>query len=181
MIAKSRLKLMIALGLAAFVVIGVLATLMGLGRLVTYFNTGADRASIFQLVPTVPVDLQDRVVWLPDLSSAAEGGVLAPYTRDQIAGAYLLGWAQVGISYELGRPYGLQTYFSSPALDAMQAAITSTVAAGWQIRQSNLRHTLELAFLSDEGSVVAFTDRSAHLVQQFLRADGTLVDVIEST
>lgn len=180
MIAKSRLKFMIAVGVALTIVVGVLATLMLMGRLLAYFNTGADRASIFQLVPTVPVDLSDRVTWLPDEPSVAAGRAIAPYTRDQIAGAYLLAWAQLGISYELGQPYGLKTYFSPPTLDAMQSAITSTVAAGWQIRQSNLSHTLRLTFLSDDGSIAAFTDHNAHLVQQLLGAEGELTAVIES-
>jgi hypothetical protein len=181
MIAKSRLKLTIAVALSLLIFVGVLGTIAGLGRLLAYFSTGADPAGIFQLVPTVPLDLKNRVHWLPDLPSAADGSAIAPYTRDQIAGAYLYAWAQVNVSYELNKPYGLKTYFSSPALDAMTSAITATVAAGWQIRQSNLQHTLALAFLSDDGSVVAFTDQRAHVVQQLLGADGELTEVIEST
>ncbi len=181
MIAKSRLKLTIAVSLSLVILVGVLGIIAGLGRLFAYFNTGADPAGIFQLVPTVPIDLKDRVVWVEDLPTAAGGPEIAPYTRDQIAGAYLYAWAQVNISYELNKPYGLKTYFSSPALDAMSSAITSTVAAGWQIRQSNLHHRLALAFLSDEGSVVAFTDQSAEVVQQLLDADGNLSAVIEGS
>lgn len=180
MIAKSRLKLTIAVTLSLVILVAVLGLIAGLGRLFAYFHTGADPAGIFQLVPTVPLDLKDRVRWVADLPTAAEGPEMAPYTRDQIAGAYLYAWAQVNISYELNKPYGLKTYFSSPALDAMSSAITSTVAAGWQIRQSNLHHQLALAFLSDDGSVVAFTDQSAQVVQQLLDADGSLSAVIES-
>jgi hypothetical protein len=181
MIGKSRLKFTIAVGVGGLILVGVLALIAGLGRLLAYFSTGADPAGIFQLVPTVPVDLPDRVVWLDDLPSAAEGSVMAPYTRDQIAGAYLHAWTQLNISYELNKPYGLKTYFSAPALDAASSAITSTVAAGWQIRQNNLHHALALAFFSDDGAVVAFTDQNAHVVQQILGDEGELVEVIEST
>jgi len=182
---KTQLKLAIALACLSSVLIMILALVAGLGRLVAYVGSGADPATIFQSIPSVPVDLQDRVTWLADLPATAEGRALDPYTRQQIASAYLYAWAQWGISYELQQPYGLKTYFSAPALDAVSIAVTSTVAAGWQLHQSNLHHTLELAFYADDGGIVAFTDRNAHLVQQLLRSDGaddaTFVDVRETT
>ncbi|MEZ4729869.1 MAG: cellulase family glycosylhydrolase [Caldilineaceae bacterium] len=177
----SRLKLMLALLILSVAALTVLGAVAGLGRLIAYFNSGADPASIFQAIPTVPVDLNDRVTWLPDQAADAQGRRLDPYMREQIAGAYLYGWAQWSISYELNRPYNLKTYFAPPALDAVTLSVTSTVAAGWQVRQSNLHHTLQLTFYGDDGALVAFTDHNAHLVQQVLNSDGSLVDVREST
>lgn len=179
--AKARVKLAIAFFLLILATLTALGAVAGVARLLAYFNSGADPATIFLAVPTVPVDLKARVTWLPDLPSAAEGRALEPYLRERIAGAYLYSWAQWGISYELKRPYGLKTYFSPPALDAVTLAVTSTVAAGWQVHQSNLHHTLALAFYSDDGSLVAFTDHNAHLVQQVMNTDGSLVDVRETT
>lgn len=179
--AKARVKLVIAFAVLIVSTLLTLGAVAGIARLLAYFNSGADPSTIFLAVPTVPVDLKERVTWLPDLPSAAESHDLEPYMRERIASAYLYGWAQLGISYELKRPYGLKTYFLPPALDAATLAITSTFAAGWQVHQSNLHHTLELAFYSDDGSIVAFTDRNAHLVQQVLNTDGSLVNVSETT
>ena len=181
MIAKSRLKLALALAMLGLIVLALLATIAGMGRLLAYFNSGADPAGIFKMVPTVPIDLKDRVTWLPDLPTATAGRPLAAYTREQIAGAYLYGWAQWGTSYELKKPYNLKSYFAAPALDMVSAAVTSTVAAGWQLRQSNLHHLLELTFFSDDGQLIAFTDHNAHLVQQLLDADGQMLNVQETT
>ncbi|MBX3010739.1 MAG: cellulase family glycosylhydrolase [Caldilineaceae bacterium] len=181
MMAKSRQRLALELLLLGLFLSLFLIAVLGVGRLLAYFGRGANPATILQLIPTAPVDLQERVIWLPDAPSAATGRLLEPHVREQIAGAYLYGWAQWGIAYELQQPYGLTTYFAPPALNAVAAAVTSTVAAGWQVRQSNLQHTLALAFYSADGSIVAFTDHNAHLVQQLLRQDGTFVDVQEST
>lgn len=181
MMVKARVKLAIAFLLLSLSTLAALGAAAGVARLLAYFNRGADPATIFLAVPAAPVDLQDRVTWLPDLPSAAAGRALEPYLRERIASAYLYGWAQLGISYELQRAYGLKTYFSPPALAAATLAVTSTAAAGWQVYQSNLHHTLELAFYSDDGSLVAFTDRNAHLVQQIMNRDGSLVDVRETT
>ncbi len=181
MIAKSRLKLALALALLGLIALLLLGTIAGMGRLLAYFSRGADPAGIFKVVPTVPVDLKDRVSWLPDRPSATTEGPLPAYTREQIAGAYLYGWAQWNTAYALKKPYNLKTYFAAPALDMVSAAVTSTVAAGWQVRQHNLHHQLELAFVSADGQLVAFTDHNAHLVQQLLAADGQLIDVQETT
>ncbi len=178
---KARLKVIIALLLLIGALLTALGAVAGIGQLLLYFSSGADPATIFQSVPPVPVDLRDRVTWLPDRPSAAASRVLEPYMRERIAGAYLYGWAQWNISYDLKQPYNLKTYFARPALDAVTQAVTATVAAGWQVRQSNLHHTLELAFYADDGSLVAFTDHNAHLVQQVVNADGSQVEVQEST
>lgn len=181
MLIKARLKVVIALVLLTMALLGALGAVAGIGRLLLYFTSGADPSAIFQTIPAVPLDLQERVTWLPDQPAAAAGRPLEPYTRERIAGAYLYGWAQWGIAYELQQPYNLKSYFISPALDAVSLAVTSTVAAGWQIHQSNLQHTLALTFYSDDGSVVAFRDHNAHLVQQVVNADQSLVAVQEST
>ncbi len=163
---KSRFKFLLALVLFGCINAAILGTLVGIGRLLSYFGSGADPASALKLVPTVPLDLKERVNWLPDFPSAKEGRELDPYTRDQIAGTYLRAWAQWDISYALQQPYGLKTYFARPALDMVSSAVTSTVSAGWRIRQSSIQHTLQLAFYAGDGSLVAFTDQNAYLVQQ---------------
>lgn len=178
---KARLKVILALLLLLLILFGALGAVAGIGQLLLYFNSGADPAAIFQSIPAVPVDLNDRVTWLPDHPSVATGRMLEPYMRERIAGAYLYGWAQWNISYDLKQPYNLKTYFAPPALHAVTLAVTSTVATGWQVHQSNLHHTLELVFYADDGSLVAFTDRNAHLVQQLVNADGSQVEVLEST
>lgn len=181
MIAKSRVKLILGIILFGCLLALLYGTLTGLGALITYFNSGADPESALKLIPSAPADLEDRLIWLDDYPTGAEGRLIAPFTREEIAGAYLNAWAQWGIAYELQQPYGLKTYFTRPALDAVSSAITATVAAGWRIRQSNLHHTLQLAFYADDGAMVAFTDHEAHLVQQILPADGRVGHINEST
>lgn len=181
MIAKSRLKLALALGLLGLITLLLVGTIAAMGRLVAYFSSGADPAGIFTMVPSAPIDLQERVTWLPDAATVPAKHTLPTYLRAQIAGAYLYGWAQWNTSYALQRPYNLKSYFAAPALQMVSTAITSTVAAGWQVRQHNLQHQLELTFVSADGQLVAFTDHNAHLVQQLLDVDGNLLDVQETT
>jgi hypothetical protein len=179
--AKIHLKRWIWLIVSAAtagLIVGVLALVSGI---IVYFSSGADPSTALNLVPQLPADLDERLVWLPDHANAAEGRSLDPFTRQQIADAYLRAWAQLAISYELGRPYGLQSYFSGPALDLVTTTLTDTVAAGWTVRRSNIGHELELFFLSDGGTVVALTDQNNRLVQQLRHAQSGVDEVVESS
>ncbi|MEZ4865131.1 MAG: cellulase family glycosylhydrolase [Caldilineaceae bacterium] len=140
---------------------------VGLGKLVVYLSTGADPATALNSLPVAPPDLAERLHWLPDRPLSPLQRVMEPTTREQITDSYLRAWAQWAIAYEVGQPYGLKTYFSGPALAGVTQQVTTTVAAGWQLLQSNVHHELELHFYADDGSIVAFTDRNLQLVQNF--------------
>lgn len=177
---KERLKLLIWCAVILATALIGYGGIHGLGMLITYFSSGADPATALKLVPAVPLDLDERITWLADFPTVGEGRVMEPYTRDQIAGAYLHGWAQWEISYELGQPYGLKTYFSTPALEAAASAVTTTIDNGWEMRQSALHHTLQLAFYSDDGSIVSFTDQRAEVVRQLKRTDSSFQQINEN-
>lgn len=162
-----RMKVQIWWALLLLIAIGALLTLAGISRVITYMSTGADPATALTLVPVAPPDLEKRLQWLPDQPLSAQQRVMEANTRAQITASYLRAWAQWNISYEVGQPYGLRTYFSGPALAGVTRSVTETVAADWQLRQSNLHHELELYFYADDGSVVAFSDRNLQLVQHF--------------
>lgn len=150
------------------IVATAIGALAALGLLITRTQSGADPATALNLVPVTPPDLEERLIWLPDRPRSADQREMEPNTRALITGAYLRAWAQWSISLELGQPYGVGTYFSGPALAGVTQNVTTTAAAGWTIRQSNLHHELELHYYADDGSIVAFTDTNLWLVQQFL-------------
>ena len=162
------------------ILLGVIGLIIGLGSVILRTQSGADPATALTLIPAVPADLEERLTWLPDRPLSLQQRVMEPNTREQITGAYLRAWAQWGISQEIGQPYGLQTYFSGPALADVTHNVTTTVASGWQIRQSTLRHELELHYYADDGSIVAFTDINLHLVQQFRRSTASSTSADES-
>lgn len=182
MIAKSRLKLLIWAGLVVLAALVVAGTILLLGRVTLHFNSGADPASALNLIPALPADIDERLHWMADHPNTQlpKARQMEEPTRDAISDAYLRAWAQLGIAYELGRPYGLQTYFTGQALEQVSRTLTETVAAGWQISRTNLHHKLELYFYSDDGSIVAFTDYDSRLVQHIRRADSGLSQLVES-
>ena len=163
--SKNRIKLAVWLVLLVVVIVLALQIIKGLGQVIAFFGTGADPSSALNLIPIAPPDMDERLIWLPDGESAGEGQQLAPLTREQIAGSYLSGWAQVAISNEVRQPYGLKSYFSGHALDQVSQSVSALADDGWSVRQSNLHHALEFQFLSADGAVAAFTDRDARFIQ----------------
>ena len=181
---KNRLKLLIWLSLLALVVAAFFLVLTGAGNLIVYFSTGADPSSALNLIPAAPNDLEQRLHWLPEQIPDSPGyrsdfRPLEPFTRDKIAGAYLRAWSQWNISYQVGVPYGLKSYFSGLALAEISAAVTAVGKSGWEITQNDLRHNLLLTFYADDGQVVAFTDREASVVQILTPPDGGASQMIE--
>ena len=176
-----QIKLRIWWLLLAVATLVAMSLVIGLGNLVTYLSTGADPVTALNVVPVAPPDLAERLQWLPDRPLSTQQRVMEPNTRQQIAGSYLRAWAQWGISHEVGRPYGLRTYFSGPALAGVTESVTTTVSAGWQLRQSNLHHELELHFYADDGSIVAFTDHNLQVVQHFRNIDSDKSYVLETS
>jgi len=162
-----HIKLRIWWLLLLLLTIGALTTLAGISGILTYMSTGADPATALNLAPVAPPDLEKRLSWLADQPSVSQQRAMESNTRAQFTAGYLRAWTQWNLSYELGQPYGLDTYFSGPALLGVTRSVTETVAAGWQVRQSNLHHELELSFYADDGSVVAFTDHNLQVVQHF--------------
>lgn len=76
--------------------------------------------------------------WLADAPTVDDQRLWQPVVRQQVSGAYMRGLAQMGVSYELGAPYGLATYFGwTPALVQVTDAVSASVAAGLDLRDSS--------------------------------------------
>lgn len=179
--SKQRVKQLIWMILIFSSMASIVLVLIGLGRLVLHVSSGADPATALNLVPDVPVDLDDRLTWRPDHPDTTSLRPLEPPTRRQIEGAYLRAWAQLDISYAVDQPHGLRTYFTGPALDALSNTLSETVDNGWVVDRSSVAHELELTFYSDDGSVVTFTDHKHRLVQRLRHAEANVDEVIDET
>ncbi len=119
----------------------------------------------------------ERVRWLPDQLPPT---LLPPInTRENIAQAYVSAWRQWALAHERGTTLGLDDYFSASALAQVQYAITSTSEAGWQVRQSDEMHTLQLTYASDDGTLVGFRDIDVRVQQQLRHRNGTQTQTLD--
>lgn len=150
-----------------------------IGRLITYFQEGADPASALNIQPNKPLDWPIDLTWRPDINQS--GRPLDPLTRSQIESVYIRAWLQWHFSYTKGEPFGLGTYFTGPALAAIEESVTTASEQGLSVAQTDTRHDLELTFYSADGSIVAFTDHQANVMRMVSDETGEWVFSAETT
>ncbi len=165
--------------LLLIVVGGFWELFVGVDALTLYYQQDSDPGSALNIVPNVPLDLDVQLNWLPD--DADTGRLLEPATRTDIQSSYLRAWLQWNISLLKNKPYGLETYFVGPALADVSNAINASAAKAWLIEQADLTHTLQLHFYSADGSIVAFTDSNATVVNIVHNKSGAVVYVGQTT
>lgn len=147
---KTRTKMVIAVMLTPALIAIVLGIIFGLSQFLSYFQQGADAASIFrghELI--IPED--NQAVWL---STAPTDGVSPSRSQqEELISAYWLGWVSLSRAYETGLTEDLSTYWASPILDTL----TDSIVAGIDYQTSE--HQLSLLFFSDDRSVTQIQDQ----------------------
>lgn len=170
---RTRFKIAAWLLLAVFLMAVSLLAVAQIGRLLAAFQEGADPASALNIEPNKPLDWPIDLTWRAD--SNPSGRDLEPLVREQIEAAYIRAWLQWHFSYTRGDPFGLGTYFTGPALEAIEASVTTAAAQGLTLDQVDTRHELELTFYSADGSVAALTDHHAQVMRIATDAEGEVI------
>ena len=172
--------------LFALVIIGMtLVAVRQVSELILYFQEGADPASALNIQPNEPLDWPIDLTWRADANQSGRdldrSRDLDPFTRSQIESAYKRAWLQWHFSYTKGEAFGLETYFTGPALAAVEDSIANANEQGLSVAQVDTRHDLEVTFFSAAGSIIAFTDHHATVMQMVWDEAGELVFSAETT
>ena len=146
---KTRTKIIIMLIFTPILIILLLGMVLGLSQFLTFFQKGADPASIFrghELM--IPED--EQAVWL---STAPIAGVSPSRSQqEELISAYWEAWLAVSRAYETGLSNDLSTYWASPILETL----STSIIAGQEHQTSH--HELSLLFFSDDRSVAQLQD-----------------------
>lgn len=176
---RGRFKIVIWLLIAIAMLLAAALAVRQVAALLAYFQDGADPASALNIEPNKPLDWPVELTWQADGTSS--GRALEPVTRDEIEAAYERAWLQWHFSLTKGEPFGLATYFSGPALASIEQGIRDSVASGVTIEQADTRHDLELTFYSADGTIAAFTDHAATVIQLVKDGEGAVLFSAETT
>lgn len=147
----------------AITIVALAALVSGIAQLEAAFTRGANPATALNLPPTAADDVHADLQWLPD--SADTGRDMDATTRRDVGLAYARAWKELNQAYVAVDPLGLQNYWTKPALTIAEQAVNDAARQGVTITQANLAHRLKLRFYSDDGSIAAFSDTGAHIVQ----------------
>lgn len=148
---KNRLKFLLFLvGLGGMIPLALLGVRL-IAQFITYFQQGADPASIFHghaLVIPAPEDAR----WL---SFEDVTGVMPTQgQQEELLSAYWMAWQALSRAHQTGDITDLATYWAGAAYDQAQAAVNSAQRRAF----IHTAHQLKLTFFSEDGSIAAFED-----------------------
>lgn len=168
-LSRSRIKLLLRLGLMGVVGVFGIVALGFLSRAMADITRSEETADIFNVSAKLHYDLIEAVEWLPDPAGLPKE--MPPLVREDITETWLRAWAQllilsdgqgpVGSSLEGEATDGIAEYFDGSAADAMLAGADDWL--GLPVHQ--IGHDLRLNFYSDDGSVVSVTSVSSRFLR----------------
>ena len=129
--------------------------LMGIGSVIAYLNTGAERSSILHLGMELEEVYLPKVNWSP---LENEGREMPEQTLRDIEEDYLRAWYVRSVAFKNNDPYGLDDYYTESMRTKLKALIRNNAARNIAVNSTTLNHALHLDFFSADGKLVSFKD-----------------------
>jgi len=121
---KTRTKMLIALLFTPILVALLLGVFLALSQFLSYFQQGADPASIFRGHELI-IPEEEQAIWL---STAPLRGISPSRSQqEELISAYWQGWITLSRAYETGLPDDLSTYWAAPILETLSNSIVAGV------------------------------------------------------
>lgn len=148
-----RVGVIVPLLIAAAIVIAIASSVMS-----SIVDDG-DTIAIFTEAAEIPPELAESTIWLPDPAGLPRD--MEPLTRDDVTASWIRAWEQLEIVSRIGDTSGVEVYFANSARESVLGN-----AAQWSGRSvSQLGHTLELTFYSEDGQVIGLRSQESQLLR----------------
>lgn len=157
--SKRQIKrLLIILG---FIFLNIII-IYGIGQLMNYFNSGAERES------TLHITLEDNTYYTPKISWKPlhnEGRALNDQTQKDIEKDYLNAWFVKNYALKENDTIAFLDFYTSSAQKKLSEAIVFNSSHGIHTEQTTIAHELEIHFFSEDGQLVYFTDHNVPIYE----------------
>ncbi len=128
-----------------------------------------ERLAIFTAAAEIPPELAASTVWLPDPDGLPRA--MEPLTRDDVTASWIRAWEQLEIVSLTGDTAGVEVYFANSARESVLRN-----APLWDGRSiSQLGHTLELTFYSEDGQVIGLQSTESRLLRSETSETGSFI------
>ncbi|MFT5231693.1 MAG: hypothetical protein ACI825_000043 [Planctomycetota bacterium] len=149
--------------------------LFGIAQILSYLNTGADKASMFHQDMVKENYYTPKVTWNDGTN---EGRPMEQPTLQKIEQHYLDAWYTRAQSLQRKDTRGIEDVYTEQAKEHLTAIVEHNAAQKIRIESSSLNHTITLDFYSADGNMVVFTDNdvrtySATYVDNIFQFDTT--------
>jgi hypothetical protein len=137
--------------------------LFGISSIWSYFNTGADRASMLHLQEEMDQSYRPKLVW-DNLEN--EGRVMEKQTLLNIEKDYLNAWYVRNIAFENNDPKGIADYYTDSARIKLHRIMDLNRKSGTSLKTTTIKHNPKLEFYSADGKLVMFTDKNVTIYEE---------------
>ncbi|TXE14993.1 cellulase family glycosylhydrolase [Seonamhaeicola algicola] len=140
--------------IATFVAVNALI-IAGIGSVLAFMNTGADRTSMLHLeVPMADV-YKPSLTWIDTINP---GRPMEKQALGEITNDYMNAWHVRNIAYKKNDPYGINDFYTDSARVRIFENIHLNKANNNWFKRTTLKHHTDLDFYSADGTMVVFKD-----------------------
>ncbi len=137
-------------------IIIIAVVVLGVGRIFSYLNTGADRSTMLH------TEIKKIDQYLPKLEWAPlknEGRLMDVETLKSIEADYLDAWYVKHVAYKTNTTQGVDDYYTESARKSIYDILDKNKAEGIWIDGTTLEHHITLEFFSEDGKLAVIRDR----------------------
>ena len=152
--------------------------IFGIGFLIHYINTGADRSKMLRS------ELKKIDQYMPELtwqksSSKGKGRSMNEQTRADIEEDYINAWYVRHIAYQTNETIGLDDYYTKSAKKNIIHNVNHNSSENIHLEETTLEHHLQVEYFSEDGGLVVLTDTNVLEYKQIYKDNAFQLETYE--
>ncbi len=159
-----------------FFIVLCTVTVYGISAVLSFLNTGAERASILHLAVKSSQVYLPKTTWL---SFDNPGREMEEQTAQEITKDYLNSWHIKNVAYKDNSTFGIQDYYTDSAQVNLIKSIGYNAEKKLKLLTTTLSHHLKLNFYSADGQFVVFTDNNVEKYTRVVKDKDVVTEVNE--
>ena len=157
--------------IASFIAINALI-LFGIGSVLSFLNTGADKSSMLHLEREAYEVYLPKVIWT---DTVGDGREISKQVLGEIERDYKRAWYVRNIAYRENNVFGLNNHYTDSSLIKFKKIIDINKEKDITINTTTITHFPDLEFYSADGQLVVFRDNNIQRHQQIVVKDSLLI------
>ncbi len=170
-------KLIIRTVLISFYILLITLALVGLSKVFTYLNTGADKNLMLHTKIYETPHYQPTLQWN---NTKVKGRTISNSNLKLVEKDYLNSWYVKQLAFEKNTTKGLENYFTKNALTQLKKYIDFNTNNAITIESTTLNHHPEINLFSEDGQLIELTDYDVTEVKRVFKNKQLILETSET-
>jgi len=152
--------------------------IFGIGAILSYLNTGADKSTMLHLEQEVHEVYLAKVKWTDTIG---EGRPMSKQILGEIERDYKRAWYVRNLAFRTNDMQGLKDYYTDSSLVKLKRILAFNKEEDTHVLTTTLNHNPDLEFFSADGQLVVFQDNNVTRYSQTFKKDKLLFSKKDTT